>query len=91
MTTSELTVQITATANDLAEQLQRVINKIAEAIREFLRPIVDWFNSPQVRRFFRHIAMAMRRAGLASRVPVRRRAVSTKRARIYQRKALLAH
>lgn len=79
------------TTNDFAEQLQRAINKIAEAIREFLRPIVDWFNSPQVRRFFRHVAMAMRRAGLASRVPVRRRAVSTKRAMIYQRKALLAH
>lgn len=79
------------TINDFAEQLQRAVNKIAEAIREFLRPIIDWFHSPQVRRFFRRVAIAMRRAGLVSKVPARRRTVSTKRARIYQRKALLAH
>lgn len=80
------------TINDFVEQLQRAINKIAEAIREFLRPIVDWFNSPQVRRFFRRVATAMRRAGIVSKAPARRRTVSTKRARIYQRKmALLGH
>ena len=74
------------TTNDFTEQLQRVVNEIATAIREFLRPIVDWSKSPQVRRFFRRVAMVMRRAGIVSKVPARRRAVSTKRAMIYQRK-----
>lgn len=79
------------TANDFTEHLQRVVNEIATAIRKLLQPIIDWFHSPQVRRFFRHVAIAMRRAGIVSKVPVRRRAVSTKRAMIYRRKALLAH
>ena len=75
---------------DVFEQLQRFFNAVVEGIRNVVQAIANWFNSPQVRRFFKHLASAMRRAGIvqANTVSVRRKAVSTKRARIYQRKHL---
>lgn len=77
------------TTNEFVEQAQHVINGIADAIRKFLQPIVDWFNSPQVRRFFKQLTTARQRVGIVSKVPVRKRTRSTKRMMIYQRRALL--
>jgi hypothetical protein len=73
------------------EALYRFFSDIAEGIRKFVQAITDWFNSPQVRRFFRCLANAARRAGLIqeSKALPRRKQRSTKRAMIYQRKMAL--
>jgi hypothetical protein len=72
----------------LADYVQCFCVGIVEGIRKVVQSIADFFNSPQVRRFFKHLAAAARKAGIiqARSMPVRRRAVSTKRAKIYRRK-----
>lgn len=73
---------------NITDHIQRFCNAVVAGIRKFLQPLIDWFSSPQVRSFFRHLAATARKAGIVSvsKVPVRRRTVSTKRARLYQRK-----
>lgn len=92
MSGNELIVQITA-IDELSAQLQPAI----ETTKQMWHDLQDWANKENIDlsacsmvsgvNAFR---VGMRRAGIAPKASPRRRTVSTKRAMIYQRKALLA-
>jgi hypothetical protein len=68
---------------DFREAFFAAIADMARFIRKhIIDPIIRWLRSPQVQAVVKAIA---RISGIKS-MPVRRKAVSTKRARIYQRK-----
>ncbi len=78
----------------LPEEMSKAVNALCRefrrlwrALKKALDPFFKWLGSPQVRRWLRNAITTMRRAGI---IEPRRRSVSPKRARIYQRKVGIA-
>ncbi len=78
----------------LPEEMNKVVNALCRefrrlwrALKKALDPFFKWLGSAHLRRWLKNAITAMRRAGI---IEPRRRSVSPKRARIYQRKVGIA-
>lgn len=76
-------IELQEAFQQILDEFSAAIVRIGEAIQRAIKPLIDWICSPQTRRWLKVVCKLMRRRRI---VAPRRKAISTKRAMIYQRK-----